>query len=178
MQKRSEKKGIALLTAVLIMSLILAVGLSLMTFVVKQFNIATSARESVISIYAADAGIECALLWDIQSYTRYGGPVFATSTGAERAIVGGIGSGPAECFTADLPSIWSVTEGATSATTTFELDFTGAPVYCTSVTVVKRDTGARIETSIQSRGYNVPCSDYTTNQNAVERAIKVDYIFI
>lgn len=176
--KNRHNKGIALLTSVLIMSVILAIGLSLMTYVVKQLDISFSTRNSAISIYAADAGVECALLWDIKSYDLYGGPVFATSTGSARAVPGGIGSGPARCFGRDLASTWEpIIEDAISATTTFNLQFSGSPVYCTRVTVTKFNNGSKIETSILSRGYNVPCNQRTTSVNAVERAIRVDYVF-
>lgn len=53
--------------AVLIAILVLAIASSLVRIVLKQVKFSGSGRESQISYYVADTGIECALLWDFRS---------------------------------------------------------------------------------------------------------------
>ncbi len=57
-------KGYTLLFAVLVSSLVLAVGISILTISKKEFLLASAARESVYAFYAADGGLECALYAD------------------------------------------------------------------------------------------------------------------
>jgi hypothetical protein len=59
-----NNKGYTLLFAVLVSSLVLAVGISILNVSKKEFLLASSARESVTAFYAADTGIECAAFHD------------------------------------------------------------------------------------------------------------------
>src|SRR3972149_3115950 len=74
---QGDKRGSTLFIAVLLSSLLLAIGFSLANFAVKQLVIATAGRESQFAFYAADTGIECALYWDFKAPQ---GSVFATSS--------------------------------------------------------------------------------------------------
>lgn len=171
-----KRKGMTLLLAVLVLSIVMAVGLTLLNFIVKQFNITTSARDSVNAVYAADTGIECALLWDIRGHEAgfYGARVFPTSTSLTIGTDQGINCLNVDITRAAFP--WSVTQAASAATTTFELDFPNINA-CTIVQVAKYQASGRENTTVFSRGYNVPCNATTTSPNAVERAIQVRYIF-
>lgn len=59
-----NNKGYTLLFAVLVSSLVLAIGISILNVSKKEFLLASSARESVTAFYAADTGIECAAFHD------------------------------------------------------------------------------------------------------------------
>ena len=175
MKIMNQKKGIVLLYSVLTISIILAITVSLLSFVLKEYNITSSTRDSVRAVYAADAGIECALLWDIRGHepAYYGDRVFATVTPSY--ISGGSGI---NCFSpvADLSSIWTVSTAGATTTTEFIVNLPNSS--CTVVQVGKADGGPGLEyTSVFSRGYNVACGSRFTDLNAVERAIRVDYIF-
>ena len=58
--------GFTLLFAVLISSLLLTIGIAIFNITFKEVILASQARESQFSFYAADSGLECALLWDKQ----------------------------------------------------------------------------------------------------------------
>jgi hypothetical protein len=60
--KRS--RGFVLLYAVMTSTIILAVGVSIISIALKQLNISTVGRESQYAFYAANTGAECALYWD------------------------------------------------------------------------------------------------------------------
>lgn len=60
------KNGFSLLLTVLIISIVLSVGLSAGSIVINQIKLSGTGRDSQIAFYAADAGIECALYWDIK----------------------------------------------------------------------------------------------------------------
>lgn len=65
-------KGFALLFSVLVSSLLLTIGLSIFSIVLKEFSISTATRQSIHAFYAADSGIECIMYWD----NFLGGEVF------------------------------------------------------------------------------------------------------
>ena len=58
------EKGFVLLYAVLISSIALTIGLGAFALVYGELVLAGNARDAMIAIYAADAGIECATYWD------------------------------------------------------------------------------------------------------------------
>lgn len=61
-----NSKGYTLLFAVIVASVTLAIGVSILTISKKEFLLSSAARESSISFYAADAGFECAMYQDGQ----------------------------------------------------------------------------------------------------------------
>src|SRR5581483_5969902 len=63
------------LFAVLVASVLLAIGISIFNLTVKELTLSSSGRESQFSFYAADTGAECAIYWDFK-----GADIFATST--------------------------------------------------------------------------------------------------
>lgn len=57
--KTKDSSGFALLLTLVVISVLLAVGLSLLQVTVKQLSLSSIARESTISIYVANSGVEC-----------------------------------------------------------------------------------------------------------------------
>lgn len=53
-----------MLVAVLVVSIILAIGISILSITLKEYLLSGVARESAIALNAADAGMECVLYWD------------------------------------------------------------------------------------------------------------------
>ena len=174
--------------SVLTLSVILAVALTIIGAVLKELKISASSQNSVTAVYAADSGIECALLWDIRGAEFYqpaaapaGYYVFPTSTaaiadrptspipdGTENTIM---------CYGIDIADIWTFpTQTANSAVSRFILTIPPGD-SCAIVEVTKTVVGSRTDTIILSRGYNAGCGTYLTDPNAVERAIEVEYIF-
>ncbi len=72
---RSSAAGFTLFYAVLVSSLLLALGLAIFNITYKELILSSGARESATAFYAADAGLECALFWD-RKHTGLSSPVF------------------------------------------------------------------------------------------------------
>ncbi|MEK7606341.1 MAG: LamG-like jellyroll fold domain-containing protein [Patescibacteria group bacterium] len=59
-------RGFTLFYAVLVTSLLLALGLAVYNITLKELILTSDARESQNAFYAADTALECALYWDLQ----------------------------------------------------------------------------------------------------------------
>ncbi len=64
MNLRTQEKGISLLFVIIIMSVILAIGAGISTIFIQEGKMMVEVGYSVIAFYAADAGIESALIAD------------------------------------------------------------------------------------------------------------------
>ena len=58
---KQPQSGFALLLTLVVISVVLAIGLSLLNITVKQFTLSATARDSELAFHAANTGIECAL---------------------------------------------------------------------------------------------------------------------
>lgn len=63
-----QSKGFVILYAVVISSLVLAVGISIISIATKQLKISGLGSQSQYAFYAANTGTECALFWDLHGY--------------------------------------------------------------------------------------------------------------
>jgi hypothetical protein len=164
-----REKGFALLVAVLISSVVLAVGLSMLNITLKQYIFSGIGRESEIAFYAADAGMECALYWDASSQ----GGIFDLGVGGATnfACMGQTQTAPAG--------------GTSGDSKEFQYDWqTSGQAVCTKISITKYlgpdsapnqtcDTGA-VCSQLESRGYNRPCSQLNSPR-VVERALRANY---
>lgn len=124
---KQHNRGVALLIAILISSVMLAVGLGVYQRTYKATVFSSFWKQSQIAFGAADGGLECALFHDLHL------------------------SAPAVCFgTAIPPASW--TPGTSG---NFEATTPGGG--CVIVTITKDLLAAQITTLIQSRGYNDGC---------------------
>jgi hypothetical protein len=182
--KEAQKpKGFTLLFSILVSTLVLAVGASVVSIALRQLVISGTGRDSQYAFYAANTGVECALYWD-----SIGGSHFATSSDSTDF------SGPMYCLginIADLINNGDDNYGvpadkktANQAETKFRLEFeeigpdNEEVEYCTDVVVKKEKvtnpttSRSRIKTTIISSGYNT-CD--TTNPRRIERGLEVIY---
>lgn len=165
----ARPKGFTIFYATLVTGLSLAIGLAIYDLTVRQLQLSETAYQSQQAIYAADAGAECALYWDINctaASCRVGSP-FATSSWTGATAGSGL-SCQGQDITASVSS-WAVTQNPAtqSATTTFTVSGGGA--VCATVQVQKVGTPAR--TTITSYGfYN--CSG---GSGQVQRALQLTY---
>lgn len=60
----NKNQGIVLLYAVLMVSIVLTVSLSLLNITLKQIILSATNRDSKIAYYAADSALQCAMYWD------------------------------------------------------------------------------------------------------------------
>lgn len=68
--RASAPRGFVLLYAVVISTLVLAVGISIISIATKQVAISGLGRESQFAFYAANTGTECALFWDFHGFLQ------------------------------------------------------------------------------------------------------------
>ncbi len=147
------KKGFTLLFAVLISSLLLSIGIAILSVTLKQLLLSSSGRESQFAFFAADTGQECAKYWDRHDVNGdLGTSVFPTSSASM------LDGQTINCNGQPV----SLTEEVTSdgIVTSFTI-----PDPCVSVTVTKKTDES---TYVQSRGYNTCDSD---DNRRTERAI-------
>lgn len=193
---KNTSAGFTLFVAVLVSSLLLAVGFSIGTIVLKQLTIAGGGGGSQVAFYAADSAIECATYWDrkkADGTTWTIGP-FSTSTLADDGFdpsasmqCGPNGEVKGLTKTCDNAAICNA--ASLAATTTFSISFKDPynPTYlaCASVSVYKQYDPLTSEeyTRMESRGYNtdlvsVAGGGYACNldrQRVVERGILQNY---
>jgi len=189
-----KKRGFTLLFAVLVSTLVLSVGASIISIALKQIILSGSARDSQFAFYAANTGIECALYLDIVGVDVSNGSatttetVFATSTDSNSPSIGQ----PVKC--ADTSGIiidnndsdgidsdgdllpddnWNLEDSNNSATTTFRALLGDDVSYCVDVSVSKYlDGDGRIKTIVNSRGYNT-CDE--NSKRRIERGLRITY---
>lgn len=61
---KEGKGGFALLIAVVVSTIIIAIGVSIVNSILKEILLASTIRNSLASFYVADGGVECGLYWD------------------------------------------------------------------------------------------------------------------
>lgn len=155
--RSTTRRGFTLLIAVLIGSILIALGSAIFSIVSKEIILSSSGRESQFAFFAADTGIECALYWDVKHNA------FSSGSALTDVACGG------------APAVLTRTAGnnGTSPTLTTSFSFSldsGVTNPCATVTVVK--TTFPTSTVVASQGYNT-C--VTTNPLRLERAIRVQY---
>jgi len=190
--KSFKERGFTLLFAVLVSTLVLSVGASIISIALKQVILSGSARDSQFAFYASNTGIECALYWDLVGLDGVSDPIFATSSDSVVAtsngstgsiacgntrlieIDGNDGDNGLDVSPADLvpDDNWNLDAGDDSATTTFRVLLKDVP-YCVDVSVAKfLDENNRVRTVINSRGYNT-CDE--NNRRRIERGLRINY---
>jgi hypothetical protein len=66
MMHTTQPRGFTLIIAVILSSVVVSVGLTLLEITYKQITLASSATQSQYAFYNADTTLECALYWDQQ----------------------------------------------------------------------------------------------------------------
>jgi len=61
-----DRHGFTLLFSLLILTIVLSASLGIYNIVARQLKISQISRESSLAFSAADAGMECALYWDVK----------------------------------------------------------------------------------------------------------------
>ena len=144
-QKKQSSRGYTLLFAVLVSSLVLAVGISILNISKKEFLIATSTRDSSSALYAAESGLECAFFGDMAIRDAF-------DTGTDQTSQLGC-SVPYKFVLVSLN-----TPGSGEGKFIFHAKFGTTGSSCSVVTLTKEfeDVGGveRLRTTIDSRGYN------------------------
>ncbi len=65
-KSKVKSAGFVLPFAVLLSGILLSIGLAIFSITLKELILSSAGRESQFAFFAADAGAECALYWDVQ----------------------------------------------------------------------------------------------------------------
>ena len=156
-----ENRGFALLYAILISSMLLAIGLGVANVSFKEAKFSTSAKDTNDAFFAADTGAECALFYDRVNPTSNAfdiTPINPITCAGNTITVTPSGS-PATFWIFTVPLLGNASKG------------------CAKVTVDKTTA----VTEVISKGYNVgsggtpPNATCTQSANSVEREIDLTY---
>lgn len=188
MRTSQREKGFALLLALIVSSVVLAIGLVILEISVNQINLAATSRESEFAFQSAHAGVDC--IW----YWRYEYPDEFTSESGASPDIECFGGAPIEVPEPDV--LQSDASGhARAFYYTFEW---GDPLRCTAVDmyVMNAHSGemtinfanqaigtdgtktceeGNVCTVIVSGGYNRPCDELGSGVFAVQREITVEF---
>ncbi|MCX6731700.1 MAG: hypothetical protein NTX55_01800 [Candidatus Parcubacteria bacterium] len=141
-------KGFTLLLALIVANIVLLIGLSVYSVIIKEIELSGLGRESQIAFYAADSGAECVLYWDIHK-----GPLSTTTPTTIQCL----GQSPQVIFGSPSNPIAS-----------FELNFNNGA--CAKVAIDKTNP---LMTQVDSYGYNLGC-DISASRK-VERGVRITY---
>ncbi len=67
----SARSGFALLMTLIVVSVVISIGLTLVELTIKQLQLSTSSRDSEVAFHAANAGVECIRYWRLASSTEF-----------------------------------------------------------------------------------------------------------
>jgi hypothetical protein len=154
-----KNKGYTLLFAVLVSSLVLSVGISILTVSRKEFLLSSSARESTTAFYAADSALECAVYYDFNT------DAFSTADISFASKVSCAGHNPV------VPTYDLVGDE-----TRYTYDINLNNLSCADVTVTKNSLTKRV--NIEAKGYNVGWNGANctaASPKRVERALYYSY---
>jgi len=147
----NSPRGFTLLIAVILTSVLLSVGLSIVDTAYKQLILASTAKQSDIAFYIADSALECALYHD----QKIGS--FSYNTPAVSIVCSG------------QTLVLSSTVDATTRITTVSIPCATGSGTQAKVTVYKATNGV---TSLYTTGYS-SCNE--GDPRRVERGLKVSY---
>ncbi len=140
----------------IVISIVLSASLAVAVLILGEIEFSILSRESQRAFFAADAGAECALYWDIKKYS------FATDSPAANPALN-----CADVIASSTPRIIPP-----SPPDTYYWSFTLRFANNTKANVTITKTGYPAFTVVRSYGYN---SQNANEKNFVQRAIEVSY---
>lgn len=156
MHSMEQPRGFTLLVAVVLTSVLLAVGLALLDIAYKQVVLSSTARQSQFAFYAADSAMECALYWDQQQNAfSYATPLTSIRCAATDIALSSSVSGGTRTTTFSTPCLNGVTASVT--------------VYKTSGAAC---SGSTATSCLYANGFNT-CN--ASDPRRIERGLKVFY---
>ncbi len=195
-KKPKQESGFALLMTLIVVSVVLSVGMSMLELSIKQVRLSTNAKDSELAFHSANAGVECARYWRryASSTMEIGGSIspacFGSSanpnsvvdiTSSNTTLDGNAykysysftwGAGPSSCTQIDTIVALADIGGA-------GMDIHGLqallPGYPDSA-VKNCEAGARC-TIVSVRGYNKACNIVAGSDNfgIVQREVLLEY---
>lgn len=186
--KNNSEQGFALLMTLIVVTVVISIGLSVLDLSIKQVRLSTNARDSEIAFHAANAGMECARFTrrNRSAAMESGGVISPTcfssapSTNTVTEIVTGV-TGDGDVYKYDYAFTWGGTATRCSQVTTLVASSTvsGSGLQINNMTTLvpgyptgssKTCAAGERCTVISVRGYNKPCNSvaaYGTVQREV-----------
>lgn len=170
MQTKVVRQGFTLFIALVTTSIILAIGLSILTITLKEYLLSATARESEMAFSAADAGMECALYWS-NSNAAGGFNKFSTAGSSINCMGNSISN----------VGVVNGAPGTLAKTSSLSIDWGSPQPVCSKIEVTRYDpqhdhpdgSTCPVGTCMKiiSRGYNRSCANIS-DPHAVERALQ------
>lgn len=71
MTHHKKQSGFALLMTLIVVSVVITIGLTLIDLTLKQLKLSTNSKDSESSFHAANAGVECARYWRLKEKAKF-----------------------------------------------------------------------------------------------------------
>lgn len=189
----SSERGFALLLALIISTVVLSIGLTLLAVALKQLNLSATSRESEVAFQMANLGMECGRYWREQYAVQL------YNTGSADGDFGGVTCVSTAPSTIDFTAMQQSTPGnpgpdAQQNVLHFELDIpVGGEDRCIKVDIhtidafngaITNHTVGRVVTScdenerctvIVSQGYNRSCGQVESSIFSVQRELTAEF---
>jgi Tfp pilus assembly protein PilX len=192
MRSLKKNNGFALLLALIISSVVLAIGVSILHISVNQINLSATARESEIAFQSAHAGIDCLMYWRNEKSVEF------------IDVAGTMANPTTNCF-GGAPIVTSKRSYTPSSGTGYVREYIneyqwGSPQRCTNVSTyiinaysttdvtvnfsadrgigdggLKTCDAGTVCTVLISDGYNRACNELNSTIFSVQREIVVEY---
>jgi Tfp pilus assembly protein PilX len=186
-----RNSGFALLMTLVVVSVLISIGLTVLDLSIKQVRLSSNARESEIAFHAANAGMECARYWRRvdSALMERGQDINPTCFSGTRTVntndqitVGVTGDG--EVFRYNYAFTWGVGGNSCSQITALVASSTlqGSGLTISNMpTLVSGYPDAQKEcaegercTILSVRGFNRPC-DAVTGYGVVQREVLLQF---
>lgn len=185
---KNSESGFALLMTLIVVTVVISIGLSVLDLSIKQVRLSTNARDSEIAFHAANAGMECARFWRRSSSDEMeaGDPIsincFSNTVAPTLAEV--VNSVDGEVFRYDYALSWGDAAPRCSQITTLvaSSSVTGAGLVIPNMKTLipgfpgdtkNCDAGERC-TVLSVRGYNKACSS-VSQYGTVQREVLLQF---
>ena len=73
--KKISASGFALLITLVVISVVISIGITLIDLTLKQLRLANSSKDSETAFHASNAGVECIRHWRVASFTAFETPL-------------------------------------------------------------------------------------------------------
>lgn len=179
-----KDNGFALLLTLVVVSVVLAIGLTLLDITLKQLILSGTGRDSEIAFHAAYAGAECAQYWRIQKTAEFdvGGsaPTLDSCLGVNNISGSYTDVVPSEVFLSQYQIPWGDGSDRCSEIDMYVFDASAGSAVTYDITYYGEDgeseecpAGATC-TIVFARGYNRACIDIGTLRT-VQREVVLEF---
>ncbi len=192
---QKNKNGFALLLAIIISSVVLAIGVSLLHLSVSQINLSSNARESEIAFQAAHAGMDCLWYWRYSSTTVFAFTEADAGSAAppltcfqkngmstshtQPAVTSGVGVVDVFEYTFDWKSMdrcsvvsMYILQPESPSDMTLDLTAINEGIGTNGIKTCDADGTCTV---IVSKGYNRKCSDVGSSIFTIQRELTVEF---